>query len=1019
MAKSRSLQQAVRFALATASAVAGVTSLHAQEAPAPAANAAPVEEVVVTGSRLQTPNETSISPVTSVTATDIAATGLTRTEDILNNLPMVFAGMNSTTSNGADGTASIDLRGLGNQRTLVLVDGRRLGPGTGDGRNYSDINQIPAALIERVDVETGGASAVYGADAVAGVVNFILNTHFEGVKIDAGYHFNEHSNTNTDAQALVTAAGDALPDSRVDTGFGKNVSILMGSNFADGKGNATVYATYDNQGPTLQAKYDYSACTLTPASASTLQCGGSQVSKSGLFLAYGTHGSDLLYHTVDQQNGQFRPFNSATDLYNYGPLNYYQTPNERWTAGGFLNYDINSHVNAYMEVMFTRNTSSAQIAPSGDFGALGATFVPCSNPLLTAQERSVVCDPGLLAAQGNPTENINGTVYPGVNIYTLRRNVEGGPRIAAFQNDAMRIVAGLKGDFADAWHWDVYAQHGTVDANTSNENYFSSTNVANALNIITGPALLPNGNANPNAGKPECASLYLGTDTKCVPYNVWAPNAITPAAVSYLSVPLLIQSTTTEEVVSGNITGDLGKYGWKLPTADNGLQVNFGSEYRQESANFLPDALSQAGSAEGAGGATVPVAGNFHVREVFTEMRLPILEHLPFAESLAFEGGYRYSDYSEGFKTNTFKLGLEYKPVRDLLARASYQRAIRAPNIAELYTPQVVGLDGSADPCSNKPGGTPAASLAACELTGVTPAQYGHINSNSANQYNGLLGGNPQLVPETADTYSLGLVFTPQFVQNLSVSADYFNIQIKNVIGPLGGDTVLNNCLTSGNAQSPYCLAVHRTPGTGSLWLSTTGYVSDLNVNAGELYTAGFDFKASYHVPLRSLGSLAFGFEGTKLNSLQTTPLAGGPSYECKGYFGATCGAANPDWRHVLNATWSTPWDGLDLTARWRYIGSDTTELLNPSPQLAGTAFAPTSKIAAYNYLDLTAAFNLAKNVRMQVGVNNVADKDPPLVVGSDCSTSSPAGANCNGNTFPGVYDAMGRYLFATITAQF
>src|ERR1700683_2649178 len=285
MAKSRSLQQAVRFALATA---AGVSALHAQEAaPAPAEAAAPVEEVVVTGSRLQTPNETAISPITTVSAVDIQQTGLTRVEDVLNNLPMVFAGMNSTTSNGADGTASLDLRGLGPQRTLVLVNGRRLGPGTADGRNFSDINQIPAALIERVDVLTGGASAVYGADAVAGVVNFILNTHFEGVKVDAGYHFNEHSNDDQDGVAsLVTAHDYPLPDSRVDTGFGKNASIIMGSNFADNKGNATAYVTYDNQSPTLQSKFDYSSCNLGPATAKTLVCGGSTVPASGRVLAY-------------------------------------------------------------------------------------------------------------------------------------------------------------------------------------------------------------------------------------------------------------------------------------------------------------------------------------------------------------------------------------------------------------------------------------------------------------------------------------------------------------------------------------------------------------------------------------------------------------------------------------------------------------------------------------------------------------------------------------------------------------
>src|SRR5579863_3204385 len=221
MANSRSLQRAVRLALASATAAAGVSALHAQEAPAPAAAAAPVEEVVVTGSRLSTPNETSISPITTVSAVDLQQTGLTRVEDVLNNLPMVFAGENSTTSNGADGTATIDLRGLGNQRTLVLVNGRRLGPGAGDGRNYSDINEIPAALIQRVDILTGGASSVYGADAVAGVVDFRSEEHFEGVQINAGYHFQQHDNSESGISSLVAASGYPTPPSEVNTAFGK------------------------------------------------------------------------------------------------------------------------------------------------------------------------------------------------------------------------------------------------------------------------------------------------------------------------------------------------------------------------------------------------------------------------------------------------------------------------------------------------------------------------------------------------------------------------------------------------------------------------------------------------------------------------------------------------------------------------------------------------------------------------------------------------------------------------------
>jgi len=664
MAKSRSLQQAVRFALASATAAAGVTALHAQEAPAPAA-AAPVEEVVVTGSRLQTPNATSISPITSVSATDIAATGLTRTEDILNNLPMVFAGQNSTVSNGSDGTSSVDLRGLGNQRTLTLVNGRRLGPGQSTGVNYSDITQIPAALIERVDVLTGGASSVYGADAVAGVVNFILNTHFQGIKIDAGYAFNQHNNDLNDTGATAAAAhGYPLPPSNVNTGYAKNVSIIMGSNFADDKGNATLYATFDTQQSVLQKSFTYSACNLAPGPNNTFICGGSSISArngaGGSFRAYQQVSpyNRLINYTVDGANGNtFRPFGVA-DQFNFAPFNYYQRPAERWTAGGFLHYDLNPHMQTYMEVMVMRNATDAQIAPSGDFGD-ESRFVPCANPLLNASQLGVLCGGsvngggGVNLAQGNPTEIINGVTYPGTILTILRRNVEGGGRDATFVSDSIRAVVGLKGDFGDGvWTYDVYGQRSSVDNLQGNKNYFSDANLTNAFNVI--PDTRPGGN-----GAPVCASVITGADTKCVPYNVWSANGVTPAAIAYLSVPLLQQGSVVEYVVDGSVTGDLTKYGLKLPTADQGLQINVGYEWRQEESDFLPDELSQTGNAAGAGGATPPVSGGFHVNEVFTELRLPLANHIAFADELAIEGGYRYSKYSEGFDTNTYKLGLE------------------------------------------------------------------------------------------------------------------------------------------------------------------------------------------------------------------------------------------------------------------------------------------------------------------------------------------------------------------------
>jgi outer membrane receptor protein involved in Fe transport len=989
------------LALATAAAAAGVSAPHAQEAPAAAS--APIEEVVVTGSRLLTPNEVSISPITSVSATALQATGLTRVEDVLNNLPMVFAGESSSVSNGGDGTATVDLRDLGPQRTLVLVNGRRLGPGRPDGRNFADINQVPAALIDRVDILTGGASSVYGADAVGGVVNFILNTHFQGVKIDAGYNFHEHKNRDDYAKSLLIAAGDAVPDSTVRTGFGKDVSILMGSNFADNKGNATVYATFDTLGPVLQAKYDYSACTLQGVKGGGFKCGGSVIAAHGYFAAYANTGSPLFQNTVDPATGAFRGFTNA-DRYNYGPSNYYQVPQDRWTGGAFLNYDVNAHVNTYAEVMAMRITSTTQVAPSGNFSDFGAVFIPCANPLLTAQEAAAICSPANQLAQGNPTETVNGTAYPGLNVYAYRRNVEGGGRQQTFNNDSIRTLMGVRGDFANAWKYDVSAQRSTVLGTSFQSNYLNNTGIHNATNVLPGPG-----------GVATCASVLDKSDPKCVPWNIWVPGGVTPAALKYLAIPLTEQGDLSEDVVSGNVTGDLGNYGLKLPTADHGLQVNFGTEYRAEEASFRPDLAEQQGVAAGAGGKVPPVSGGFHVWEAFTEMRLPLAEHIVGAESLALEGGYRYSSYTLGFNTNTYKAGLEWKPVQDLLLRGSYQRAVRAPNIAELFSPQTVALDFTADPCA---GPAPKYSPAQCASSGVTATQYGKIQVNPSSQYNGLIGGNPLLQPESADTYSIGFVLQPRFVPNLSVSVDYYDIKIKNTIHAVGGGVILAQCIQTGDPA--FCSLVHRNQ-TGSLWNSQSGYVQDTTINTGALSTKGLDIKAAYRQSLAAFGSLSFALEGTKTNNRIQQPLTGGPSYDCVGFEGGTCGAPLPSWRHVLNATWSTPWDAWDLTLRWRYLGSVNSDVTSSNPLLNQGLTPPNNhNIPSFNYIDLSSSFALGKIVRLQLGVNNLFDKDPPRITDIDCpnSTSNP-GAPCNGNTYPGSWDALGRYVFAHLSATF
>jgi outer membrane receptor protein involved in Fe transport len=997
MEPNRNVRQAVRYAITAVAAATTPTILHAQDQEG---TAAPLEEIVVTGSRLRVEaNDQSISPVSSITTQDIQATGLTRVEDVLNDLPQIFAAQQSTVSNGANGTATVNLRNLGARRTLVLVNGRRLGPGTpSNGSNASDLNVVPAALVERIDVLTGGASSVYGADAVAGVVNFVLNTKFEGIKLDANYSFNNHKNDN-EVASIVRARGFPLPPSTVNTGYSRDFAVTMGSNFADDKGNAVFFATYNRTDPVTQGQYDFSSCVLNSPSAmglatgARMACGGSATNATGYFQAYNAAFNQSLFTvTVDQSvpTGAFRNFSTATDLYNFGPPNYYQRPNERYTAGVFLNYDVSEKINTYAEFMFASNYSVAQIAPSGEFFS-AYHRISCSNPLWSAAQRNFLCSPANLAAQGE-TDHIS--------MYIGRRNVEGGGRQAIFDSKSYRGIVGVRGDINENWNFDVYGQYGTTTIGNQNANYLDNSKIARALDVVPGPG-----------GVATCQSVIDRSDTACVPWNIWQPGGVTPAATSYLATPLLVAGDVTERVVSGNVSGDLGAYGVKLPSAESGMQINLGAEWRSEQLDFRPDAVSQAGTAAGAGGKTVPLNGAFTVKELFMEARLPLIDGKTGAQSLALETGYRFSDYNLGFSTDTYKVGLEWVPVEDLRLRASYQRAVRAPNIGELFFPQAVGLDGTTDPCA---GAAPAFTLAQCARTGVTAAQYGSIGANPAAQYNGLLGGNPALKPEEADTYSVGFVYKPSFVENLTVSLDYFDIKVDKVIGPIGADVIISNCLTLGTPE--FCSAVRRSA-SGSLWRSNDGYISDLNVNAGSLGSKGIDVKLRYKHGIGSLGSISYTLDGTYAKELFFQPVPGGAQFDCIGYYGSNCGVSNPKWRHVFKATWSTPWAGLDLALRWRHTGDVITEKASSDPQLSNRFYPETATFPKYNYLDLTASWTVKEKLDFRIGVNNLTDKDPPISVSGTFSTCPTT--LCNGNTYPGVYDTLGRYVYMNASVKF
>jgi iron complex outermembrane recepter protein len=1003
-------RRAKRFRNSTALVGVLAALLLATAAPAYAQTEAPAaqeeEEIVVTGSRLRQRNLETTSPVTQVTAEDITTQGVTRVEDLTNELPQVFASQGSNVSNGASGTAEVDLRGLGAARTLVLIDGRRMG--IGSPNSYpSDLNQIPGPLVERVEVLTGGASAVYGSDAIAGVVNFIMRDDFEGFRIDAQYGFFQHNNDFDEGflREEIAFRGQTnpqqfqLPEDDVIDGYGKEISAIWGTGFEDGRGHLTAYLGYRNNDAVLQRDRDYSACALNPslaiaddaprpyapAGAVRWDCGGSGTSFPGLFTDFATY-----EFTVDQNTGAFVPF-TDDNLYNFGPLNYFQRPDERYTAGAFAQYDINDRATAYGNFMFSDYSSVAQIAPSGTF--FTTSTINCGNPLLTpANAAAIGCSAAAIAAD-TPT-----------SLFIGRRNIEGGGRQDDLNYTAYRGVVGMRGALTDNWDYDVYAQYYRVSLSRSYLNDFSITRLTRALDVV---------DADPGAAvDPQCRTFVSGVDSNCVPYDIFTPNSVTPEALAYLQVPLLQRGEATQQNVVATVNGELPV---KSLWAEEGLQSAFGIEYRRDTIDQTVDENFATGNAAGQGGPTLPLSGNTDAFEVFGELRMPIMENVAFADLLSVDAAYRFSSYGSGIETDTYKLGAEWAPVEALRFRGSFQRAVRAPNIIELFTSQGFGLfDMTDDPCDlNDPGEDGVGDPAICQGTlpyQVTPGQAAGSGLNSpAGQYNALLGGNPDLTPEEADTYTVGFVYQPDAFP-LTVSLDYFNIEVANLITSVAGQlavNTVNDCYVNGNLDS--CNRIVRNPGTGQLWIGQ-GRVEDLSANIGGLQTSGVDLNADYEWELGDTGSLRFNLVGTWLEELTTDPGAGAAPYDCVGGFGADlCGLPTPEWRHRFRVSWETPWN-VDLHGTWRYIGeveqrgADNTPVTDPE--------ALDASFDAVSYFDVAGTWEVRENTAIRFGVNNILDKDPPI------SANVGTGFG-NGNTYPQLYDANGRWAFVGVTMDF
>jgi outer membrane receptor protein involved in Fe transport len=1010
-----------------------------------------VETVVVTGSRIPQTGLYSSSPVTVVGQQDSKMRGTTNVEDLLNSMPQVVAGQNNTVSNGASGTADVDLRGLGAVRTLVLVDGKRLMPGDADAVSHAtggvaDLNMIPAPLIDHIEVLTGGASSTYGSDAVAGVVNFILRKDFEGVEIDGQYTIAQNDN-NKNFPTNFAGGGNILdmnniprPQTNIWDGQTEDIHLLMGMNSANGKGNVTVYAGYQHIAPITEDKRDFSACSAGSYTSTAVYtydyCGGSSTSPEGKFVSVDSGNFNSVNGLQKGDPGYLNPIHYATQahtlsatspgLFNYAPFNYLQRPDTRYTAGYEAHYEVSKALDVYSTFMFMDDHTVAQVAPGGAFQT--PFSINCDNPLMSAQQEATLCPAGATSIKTGVAFTGNAATDAG-NLATVligRRSLEAGTRVDDLRHTDYRFLLGAKGDLGNNWSYDVSAQYGVDVYANAQGGYFSGKNMQSALLVA------PNG---------QCEAAIAGTDTSCVPLNIFtAPNLnaarnavvgaspLTPQQLAYVSTNGLALGQADEYVVTGALTGDLGSIGGQSPWAKSPIGVSVGAEYRQEGIRYTPDQELITGDLMGIGGTRTASHGSYNVKEAFGEVRVPLVQGVPFVEDLTLNGGFRYSSYSSVGPTTTYKYGAEWQPIDDIRFRAGFDHAVRAPNIAELFASQNVVLFGGQDPCANNgstnapPTLTPGL-IAFCKASGLpnfgsAGSAYGNILPCPASQCNQQTAGNPSLRPEISDTRTLGLVLTPTFFDGFTATVDYYDIKVSKTIGTFGASFILGQCKS--DPTSPACSLIHRDPATQFLW-TPGGYVENPSSNLGFIRTKGVDFEASYQKDLSDFGLDGYGdvslhFNGTWLESFVTepvppssiffSPVANG-RFNCAGFYGNQCGTPDPKWHHNLRLTWNTPWS-VSGTVTWRHIAAVKVDFNSTNAILAGPD-DQIDNINSYDYFDLAAEWDVRDGVSLRAGVNNVFDKGPPI----------NGLAFGNGNTPAGTYDALGRYMFVGGTLKF
>ncbi|CAN5428402.1 TonB-dependent receptor [soil metagenome] len=955
---------------------------------------AEVSEIVVTGSRIARKDYVSESPIVTVGAEQIAAVGMVTIENTLNQLPQFTpsngSGTNTTNFVTTPGQAYANLRGLGPTRTLVLIDGRRVVAGNPNA--LVDLNTVPTFLVDTVETITGGASAVYGSDAIAGVVNFKLKRNFEGLLVDAQFGATEQN----DAGQLTASVG-------------------WGHNFD--RGNIAAAVTYDKREGLTADDRDWSAVGysilttgLTPSGAATIpdgrfdpasNVGGaanlhSQAAMNAVFGAYGfapgavARGASLSFNAdsslfstapVNNYKGVQGPgFSAASYTFNSAAYRYLNLPLERWSLHATGRYDLTDAVEAYGTASYTTYDVSRQLGPaSASDGAFPGPdiVVPVSNPFIPADLRT------LLASRADPT----------AAFYPRRAFNEVGGRLSNNTYETTQLVAGLRGALPiKDWKWDLYASYGQMD---HTEHQLGNVSRA-AMRTLT---------FAPDGGVAICGG-----------FNIFGAGKVSPGCAAYIARDVTNATTIKQTVVEGYTTGSM------IELQAGALKFSAGVQYRKDDFDYSPDRLLQGPDIVGFNPA-VPVSGDITSKEVYAELLVPVLADLPLIESLDLALGGRVADYSTTGGVSAYKADLTWKPVSGLLIRGGYQRAVRAPNIAELFSPQSLGFVGigspgtgttAGDPCdvrsSYRTGASAAAVRSLCLSQGVPTAIIDTFNQAST-QVEITGGGNPGLTEETADSFTGGAVWSPAvnrpFLRRFSVSLDYYKIEVADVVGTIGVSTILASCFNADGSNPGlsnanfYCQQFTRL-GSGQI----TG-VAQTQVNLASVKTSGLDAQVDWGFDLADLGlpetagALAFNLVVAKLDSFERQARPNAAFVDFAGTIGADLsGGALPEWKSVLSATWVV--GPVRTTLRWRHIAAMTDARSVPT-------FSPTAvNTPVYDVYDLSGSWKIDDRVTLRAGINNLEDKHPPYF------TSYP-----NSNTDPSSFDILGRRVFVGINAKF